>query len=164
VKNGRFSANRGLGRQPDFDDDAARAEDREAAAAHGGVRILHRRDDPDDAGIDDPADARAGAALMAAGLERAIERRAAGARPRRRERVHLGMRLAGALVEALADNDAVRRHDDGTNERVGARAPAPARRMKQRSLHELRVAQHLVIWLSGYLDIWIDQLSNQLTR
>ena len=71
-------------RQPDLDRDAVRAQEREAAAAHERIRILDRRDDARDAGVDDPADARAGAALVAARLERAVQRRAARARAGRR--------------------------------------------------------------------------------
>src|SRR5712691_382638 len=125
----------GLRRQTDVDGDAARPQNREAAAAHRRIRIFHRGDDAHDAGVDDPADARAGAPLVTARLERAVQRRAPRPRTRRLQRVDLGVRLARALVEPLTNDDAVRRHDDRADERIGTGSPGAARRVKERPLH-----------------------------
>ncbi len=73
---------------------------------------------------------------VAARLERAVERRARAPVARhRRARATSACALAGALVEALADDDAVGRHDDRADHRVRTRAPAPPRGVKQRALH-----------------------------
>ena len=126
VKNGWLSVDRALGRQPDVDRDAVLAQKGEAAAADGRIRILDRGHHARDAGVDDRADARAGPALVAARLERAVQRRAAGARTGLGQRVHLGVRFTGALVEALPDDDAVGRHHDRADQRI--RAGPSARR------------------------------------
>src|SRR5436190_53431 len=129
----------GLLRQTDVDGDAARPEKRKAAAAHGRIRIFHRRDYPRDARVDDAADARAGATLVTARLERAVQRRAPRPRTRRLQRVDLGVWLARALVEPLTDDDAVRRYDDGADEGIGTGSAAAARRVKERPLHIVQI-------------------------
>src|SRR5206468_4834298 len=80
--------------------------------------------------------ARTGASLMAARFERAIQRSAAGALAGGRDGAHLGVRLTGALVKALPDDHALRRNEDGADQRIGTRPSRAAGRMKQRSLHE----------------------------
>ena len=100
----------------------------EALAVDERIRILDRGDQARNAGLDDLRDARTGASDVAARLERAVHRRAARARARLLERQHLGVRLAGAPVEALPDDHAVAGHDHGPHERIRTRAAAaPAR-------------------------------------
>ena len=72
-------------------------------------------------------------------LERAVERGAARALARFVERVHFGVRLAGALVRALADHDAIVGHDAGADHRIGRRAPEPAARVLERPPHPAQV-------------------------
>jgi hypothetical protein len=72
--------------------------------------------------------------------------------------VHLGVRLARALMMPLTDDHAVGRHDYGADQRVGTGAAAATRRMKQRTRHERSIAQHLFISSSGYLVILICQI------
>ena len=139
VKNGWFSAAAGAAHSPDFDGDASGAKKREAAPADQRIRILDRRHHATNAGIDDALDARAGAAKMAARLERAVQRGAAGARSRLRQRPHFGVRLARALVVALPDHDAVRRHQHRANQRIRTGPAAAAGRVKQRALHVVAI-------------------------
>src|SRR5205814_6304521 len=79
--------------------------------------------------------ARTGAALMAARFKRAVQRGTASAIAGSLERAHLGVRFTGTLVKTLADDDAVRRDDDGADQRIRARPPGAPRRVKQRPLH-----------------------------
>src|SRR6188472_1701684 len=60
----------------DFDLDAMLAQQRQAAAAHERVGILHRDHGTADAGLDDARSAGAGPADVTAGLEGAVQRRA----------------------------------------------------------------------------------------
>ena len=76
--------------------------------------------------------------MVRARLERAVQRGAARASAGLVQRVHLGVRFAGAMVIALADDDAVGRYDDRADERIGARAPEAAGGVKQRALHVRR--------------------------
>jgi hypothetical protein len=101
-----------LGRDADVDGDAALAQKGKAAAADGRIRVLDRGDDARDAGVDDLAHAGPGATLVAAGLERAIQRRAAGAHARLGQGVHFRVRLPRSLMEALTHDNAVGGHDD----------------------------------------------------
>ncbi len=79
---------------------------------------------------------------MAARLERHVHRRAGGARPGLLEGVHLGMRAAGALVMALADDDAVGVDEHGADHRVGRRRAVRARGVEQRATHHGDVVHH----------------------
>ena len=51
------------------------------------------------------------------------------------ERVHFGVRLAGALVRAVADDDAFVGDDAGADERIRRRAAEPAARVLERPPH-----------------------------
>jgi hypothetical protein len=72
-------------------------------------------------------------------FERAVQRGAARCFARFVERMHFGMRLAGALVRPLADDDAVRRHDAGADDRVRRRPSEPAPRVLERTAHPSRI-------------------------
>ena len=74
--------------------------------------------DAADAGLGDARRARAGAAGVGARLERAVQRRAARPRAGLVERKHLGVRPAGPLVRAPADDHALVVDDDGADHRV----------------------------------------------
>ncbi len=89
------------------------------------VRVELPRDDASDAGCEERVDARRRRAVVRAGLERDVHRRAACLLSRRLERDDLGMRLALALVPALAD-DLVPGDDDGPDDRVRMGRPATA--------------------------------------
>ena len=58
------------------------------------------------------------------------------------EREHLRVRLAGARVPALPDDDAVRRHDHRADQRIRRRDAFSATGMKQRAPHEVGVGHH----------------------
>jgi hypothetical protein len=65
--------------------------------------------------------------------------------------MHFGVRLTGALVKALADDDAVGGNDDRANERVRAGAAAAAGGVKERPLHHSlveRLRGHHFSWNS----------------
>ena len=79
------------------------------------------------------------AAVVAAGLERDVGRRAHDRLAAGVERVALGVRLAAALVPALAEHAAVAR-DHAADERVRARAAASALGQVERAVEQLRVA------------------------
>ena len=140
---------RSLGAQSDVDAHVVRAQKREACAADERIGIFDRGHDARDAGVDDACDARTRPALMAAGLERAVQRRTARADARFGERSNFRVRLAGALVIARADDHVVSRHDDGADHRIRARAAAAARRMKQRALHVRLIDQLFLHWRRG---------------
>src|SRR4051812_29033743 len=94
-------------------------------AARVLARIRGADDDPCDPGREDRVDAGRRAAVVRAGLQRDVERRAARLLPRRLERPNLGVRLAGPLVPALAD-DLVAVGDDRTDDGVRVRREAAA--------------------------------------
>src|SRR5262249_22300127 len=89
-----------------------------------------------EAGLDDAPHTGAGAPMMAAGFQRGIERRAAGAHAGGAQRVNLGMRTARALMKPLSYDHAVVGHHDGADQRVRAGAAAATRGVEQRTLHE----------------------------
>ncbi len=122
-----------------LDLDARLAQPGEAAAVRLRVRIAGRRHDAGDSGRDDGVGARRRAALVRARLERDVERRAAGLLARRLERDHLGVRPAGPLVPALADNLAVG-DDDRADDRVRMRRSAPTLGELERMLEVVAVA------------------------
>jgi len=90
------------------------------------IRILDGCDDAHHARFDDALHAWTGSADVTAGLERQIERRAAREVAGLFECMDLGVGFADPSMEALSDDHTVTRHDDGADERIRARAPAPA--------------------------------------
>ena len=126
-------------RDADVDGDVVRAQLLESFAAHERIRILDGGHDARDARRDDAFDAGAGSAAMTARLERAVQRGAARVLARFVERHDLGVRLADATVVALADNDAVIRHDDRADERIRTRLSAAALGQLQRAIHVIAV-------------------------
>ena len=78
----------------------------DAAALHVRVRVPTTEFDAPrrDAGLDDRFYARPRATHVVAGLERDVERAAFGPLARRLERDDLRVRIAGHVVEALADD------------------------------------------------------------
>src|SRR5439155_22275287 len=107
-----------------------------------GIGVFDGGDDASDPGADDPPHAGAGPADVTAGLEGAEHGRPAGARAGHLERIDFRVRLAGAFVVALTDDQAVGRHDDGAYHRVGARASASARGEKKGPIHVIRWREH----------------------
>ena len=144
VTNTSFWRRASASRTPTVDLDAVIAQVGEAAAGDLRIRILHRRDDAADAGVGDRDRAGPGAAGVAARLERAVERGAAGARAGGAQRVHLGVGLARPLVEAGPDHDAGVVDDDGADQRVRAGAAAAALGERQRRRHVRLVAPRSV--------------------
>ena len=63
-------------------------------------------------------------------------------RPRLFERVHLGVRFAGALVRALTEHDPFVRHDARTNDGIRRRAAEAAARVLERPPHPPFVVYH----------------------
>ena len=86
------------------------------------------------AGLDQRIGARRRAPVVAAGLERDIGRRAASALARCAQCVHFGMRLAGTLVPALAD-DFVAVRDHAADARIGLRGEQTLLGQAQRTRH-----------------------------
>src|ERR1019366_3502268 len=105
------------------------------------VRIAHRGDHARDAGPDQGLIARRRAAVVVARLERNIGGGAARAVPRCFQRIHFGVRAAGALVPAFADHRAVA-HDHATDARIGRSRIQPA-------LRELQRLRHVTMIVSG---------------
>ena len=93
-------------------------------------------------GCDDPFGARPGASCVDARLERAVQRRSAGARSGLFEREHFGVRFAGALVRAVTDDDAVIGHDAGADDGVRRRAAEPTTSVLERPPHPPGVVYH----------------------
>ena len=90
----------------------------------------------------DALDAWAGPPDVAAGLERAVERRAPCEVPGLVQRSHLGVRPAGLLVIPLPDDRAVFAHDDRAHHRIGTgRPPAPLGEV-ERAVHVVEIGQH----------------------
>ena len=97
VKNGWLSRNAAAAPVPISTSTPCARRYAKPATVHGGIRIGDRRDDTADPGVHDAADAGTGPlADVAARLQRAVQRRAAGVRSGHLERVHFGVRLAGA--------------------------------------------------------------------
>ena len=121
-----------LGADADLDRDARRAQPRVARARDFGIGIFERRDDARNAGGDDGVGAGRRLAVMRAGLERDVERRAARRRAGAAQGFDLGMRPAAGLGPAAADNDAVLDdHRADRRIRPGAAESAPAERQRQ---------------------------------
>ena len=109
----------------DADLDALVAQDPQTAAARLLGRVVGADHDAREPGRDDRVGARRRLALVAAGLERHVERRAVrGRRRRRRDRLDLGVRAAVGAVPALAQDHAVAR-DDRAHDRVGLHVAQP---------------------------------------
>jgi hypothetical protein len=90
-------------------------------AGHAGdlrVGVLHRRDHPRHAGLDQRIGARRRAAMVAARFEGDVGTGATGALAGLAQGVHFGMGLAGAHVPAFADHFAIA-HDHAAYARVG---------------------------------------------
>src|SRR5690606_5273972 len=91
---------------------------------------------------DDARRARSRPSLMAAGLERDIQRSAARAVAGFVERKDLGVGLSGPRMMALADDDAVGRHDDRPHHRVRRGRALAAPGVEQRASHQRLVGHH----------------------
>jgi hypothetical protein len=103
------------------------------------MRILHRRNDASDARGDDAFRARTGTACVRTGFERAVERGASRAFPRFIQRVNFSVRLAGAFVRAIADNDALVGHDACPDDRIRRGPAQTAARLFERTPHPVSV-------------------------
>ena len=115
-----------------------RAQKRVAAPGDARVGIVHRRHNARDAAGDDGVDAGRRLAVMRAGLERYVNRRAARRVARRRQRQRFGVRAAACSRKAAPDDDAAP-HDERADSgiRRGAAEIAPSQR--QRRAHIVRV-------------------------
>ena len=122
-----------------FDRDASLAQAREPTAADARVGILHGGDDTRDARPENALSARTSPADMTTGLEGHKQGAASCPLPGGVERVNLGMRFAGALVPAVADDHTVGRNDDGAHHGIRRGAPGPARRVKECAPHHRAV-------------------------
>ena len=128
--------------------DARFAEHGEPPARDLRIGILHSDDDARDARLRHSLCTRARTPVVGARLERHVERRPAGEVARHAERVDLGVRRPGLSMPSLRDDAAVA-HDDGTDERIRARAPFRIPRDAQRLAHEIFICQshHLTSFL-----------------
>ena len=108
VSQAALTASASSARRPCSTCDAGRAQG--VGAAGGlGVRVADGVEDAGDAGLDERLGAGAGAAGVVAGFEGDVRGAAAGPLACGFEGVDLGVRAAGPLVEALADDRARRR-------------------------------------------------------
>ena len=124
--------------RPDHDRDARAPELRDAAAAHAGVGIDHGHDDAPEPEADERVRAGRRAPVVRARLEGDVERGAAHPPAGGAQGLDLGVRRAGAAVEALAD-DAPAAREDGAHRRVREGAPEALGRQRERARHEARV-------------------------
>ena len=135
----QFSRLRAARSRVDFDIDASRAQSRKAIARHARIRIGNSAHHLADASRNQRIAARPRAALVRAGLERDIGRRAAHIRATRRriaQRHHLGMRAARLLREATAQlATAVGAHDHAADARVRVRDEQRIACQRKRALH-----------------------------
>ena len=127
--------------RPDFDLDARGAQPLEALPGDQRVGVGEGRDDAAHARRDQRVAARAGAAMVGAGLQRDPGSRAnGGIAPRRRiaQRHDFGMRAADLLGVALADHVAVRGDQHAADAGLGIGLGAGLAREIQRLNHEIR--------------------------
>jgi len=117
------------------DDNAMATQLRNTAATHQRKGILHRRHDAPDPRSDDSLGARAGPSRMRARLEGAIQRCTSGEFASLCERVDFRMRLAGAFMCAIADDDALVCHDAGTDDGIRRGAPQSTTRLLECAAH-----------------------------
>ncbi len=115
------------------------AQDAEPASGRLCRRIVGRHHDSRDPRADDRLRAGRGAALVTARFERHVEGCARRILAAGRERDTLGVRLAGACVEALSDHLAAL-DDDGADERIGAGVATSGRGQLDSSLQVARIA------------------------
>src|SRR4051812_29689723 len=101
-----------------------------APAGDLGVGVFECRHHTRDTGTDDGVDAWRRLALVRAGFERHIERRALGRLAGALQRLGLGMGAAARLRPAAADDDAVL-DDDRADGRIGPGTAKPAAAERQ---------------------------------
>ena len=111
-----------LGADADFDRNARSTQPPMAFARNFGIGVFERRHDPRNARGDDGVGAWRRLAVVRAGLQRDVERRAARRRAGAPQGLDLGMGPATGLGPAAADNGAVL-DDDRAHGRV---RPGPA--------------------------------------
>ncbi len=100
-----------------------------------GVRVELAGDDTRDAGLEERIDARRRRAVVRAGLERDVDRRAAGSLAGSLECDDLGVRAALSLVPAFADDLTVG-DDDRADDRIRVRRAAAVLRELDGALQE----------------------------
>ena len=125
----------GLGGQQAADDLDTGSTQHRGAAGRGRVRLRGRVHDPGDAGRQQRAGAGAGPAGVRARLQRDDGRAAAGPVAGRGQREHLGVRPAGPLVPALADDHTRRVEHDGADVGVGVGGLAAGRGQRDGAAH-----------------------------
>jgi len=122
----------------DLDIDVRGADAPEPPAAGARIRVGDAHDEPANAAGRDMRRTRRRAALVIAGLERAVERRASRKCPRLTEGRHFRMFRASPVMGAAPDNRAFA-HDDGADRRVRPRPTRNARGEAKSLRHERRV-------------------------
>ena len=120
--------------QPGLDGNPRRAQFLKALPRHLGIGIAHGRHHALDARGHHRISAGRRAAVMAARFQRDIQGRAPGALARRSQRMHFGMRLAGALVETFAHHSAALHHH-AADTRIGRGRVQAAPCQGQGALH-----------------------------
>ena len=128
----------------DRDLDSVVAKVRDAAAGHARIGILHGHDRTANPGFDGARRAGSGAALVAARLERAVQRRAASPRPCLVQGVHLCVRSTGELVRSTPDHHTLIVYDDRADHGIRTRTPAPAIGKRQCPRHVIVVGHESV--------------------
>ena len=93
-------------------------------------------------GVDDSPRARSRTAGVHARLERAVQRGTPCQGTSLGQRMHLGVRLPGSFVGALADHHALVGHDTGPHQRVRRRASQAAQGVLECPTHPTGVVYH----------------------
>ena len=135
VKNGRFRRSASSRMTPRTTSTPLLPEVAEAAPSHHRVRVLDRDHGTANPCFYDARSARSGPPGVRAGLERAVECRAASPIAGVRQRHHLGVRPARTLMGAAADHHALRVHDYGADHRIRAGAATATLGERQRPRH-----------------------------
>jgi hypothetical protein len=108
----------------------------QAATGHLWIRVLHCRYHASHACGDQRVAARRRATMVATGLQGDVGGRAFGFIAGHTQRVHFGVRLAGPIVEALADDLAVfYNHTADVGIRMGSKASARGKLQRSRHVH-----------------------------
>jgi hypothetical protein len=129
---------RGLGQQAGLHRDAGAVQGLDAGAGHLRERVAHRHHHAGHAGLDERQHARRRAAMVGAGFQRHVHRGAArivAAGAGVAQGHDLGMRVAGGLRVAAADDPPVRAVDDAAHARVGVGQADAVVGQRQRFVH-----------------------------
>jgi hypothetical protein len=130
-----IEADRCLTLDAHIDNNAVCTQRGDAAAAHERKRILHCRDDAPDPRRDDSLGTGAGPSGVRARLERAVERCSSCEFAGFCQRVNFRVRLAGAFMRAVADDNPLVGDDAGADDGIWRRTAQPTTRLLECAPH-----------------------------